>query len=272
MKKSVWLLLVCTMVAKAQQVPDTSSWKHSVVAGVTATQVSYTDWAQGGENALAWTSTLDGKSSYEPSSYIWSTSYSFAYGNTKLGTQGVRKTDDKIDIASTFTYKMGVYVNPYIAATFKSQFTQGYTYDAVGTATAISNFLDPAFITQSAGVGYQPAPEVKTRLGAALREIVTDRYTQYSGGEKTQVEGGLESVTEAEATIDDNLLFKAKLELFSAFKKMDQVVVRSDNTLTAKISKYFSTIINVQLIQERPISPRTQVKQTIALGFSYVLM
>ena len=271
MKHFSCLLLLCASTALAQPNPDTSRWKHSVVAGLTATQVSYTDWAQGGENALAWTATLDGKSSLLPANYDWTTTYNFAYGNTKLGTQGIRKTDDKIDIASTLTYKVDVYVNPYIAATFKSQFSKGYTYDALGNATEISDFLDPGFLTQSAGAGYQPIPEVKTRLGAALREIVTNKFVNYSGGEKTQVEGGLESVTEVDAKVDDNLFFKAKLELFSAFKKMDEVVVRSDNTLTAKVSKYLSTIINVQFIQERPITPRTQVKQTIALGFSYVL-
>jgi hypothetical protein len=265
------MFLVVTFIARSQQVPDTSSWKHSVVAGLTATQVSYTDWAQGGENALAWTTTLNGKSSYEPASYTWSTTYNFAYGNTKLGTQGIRKTDDNIDIASTLTYKLDVYVNPYVSATFRTQFTKGYTYDALGYGTAISDFFDPAFLTQGAGAGYQPIPEVKTRLGFAMREILTNQYTQYSGGHTSQVDGGLQFVTEIGANLDDNLLFKAKLEMFSAFRKMEEVIVRSDNTLTAKISKYFSTNIDVQIIQERPITPRTQVKQTIALGFSYVL-
>ena len=264
------ILLSFTMIANAQ-VADTSYWKHTGVAGITATQVSYTDWAQGGENALAWTTTLEGKSAYEVESYSWTSTYNFAYGNTKLGSQGVRKTDDKIDIASEFKYILGVYINPYIAATFKTQFTKGYAYDALGVGTPISDFFDPAFLTQSAGAGYQPMPEVKTRLGAALREIMTTTYTNYAGGEKTKVEGGLESVTEVDTRLEENLFFKAKLELFSAFKKMDEVVVRSDNTLTAKISQYFSTNLNVQFIHEKAISTRTQVKQTIALGFSYVL-
>ncbi len=283
MKMYAWMLIVCTTMTlnarqqadtagKARTVPDTSAWKHSVVAGVTATQVSYTDWAQGGENALAWTTTLNGKSSYEPGSIVWSTNYNFAYGNTKLGTQGVRKTDDNIDISSTLTYKLDRYFNPYLAATFRTQFSKGFTYDAAGNGKAISDFFDPAFLTQSAGGGYQPIPQLKTRLGLALREILTNRYTQYSGGEKSQVDGGLQSVTELETSIDDNVVLKAKLEMFSAFKKMKEVIVRSDNTLTAKISKYFSTNINVQIIQERPITPRTQVKQTIALGFSYILL
>lgn len=271
MKILGWILLSLIFVADAQPIADTSNWKHTVVTGVTATQVSYTDWAQGGENALAWTATLEGKSLYELPAYVWTNTYTFAYGNTKLGTQGVRKTDDKIDVASEFKYKLDVYINPYVAANFKTQFTKGFSYDALGNATSISDFLEPAFLTQSAGAGYQPIPEVKTRLGAALREIITYTFTKYAGGEKTQVEGGLESVTEVDARLDENLFFKAKLELFAAFKKLQEVVVRSDNTVTAKISKYFSTNLNVQFIQERQISPRTQVKQTIALGFSYVL-
>lgn len=271
LKKHPELLLLLFAATASAQVADTSAWKHSGVAGVTATQVSYTDWAQGGENALAWTATLEGKSLYQVETIAWANTYNFAYGTTKLGSQSIRKTDDKIDLASEFKYLLGVYINPYIAATFKTQFTTGYSYDALGAGTAISDFFDPAFLTQSAGAGYQPMPEVKTRLGAALREIVTSNYTNYAGGSKTKVEGGLESVTEVDTRIQENLFLKAKLELFAAFKTMDEVVVRSDNTLTAKISEYFSTNLNVQLIHEKAISTRTQVKQTIALGFSYVL-
>ncbi|MGB2870183.1 MAG: DUF3078 domain-containing protein [Bacteroidota bacterium] len=264
------MFLSFTLVANAQ-VADTSYWKHNGVGGVTVTQVSYTDWAQGGENALAWTASLEGKSIYAVESSIWTTNYNFAYGNTKLGSQGVRKTDDKIDMASEFKYIVGVDVNPYVAASFKTQFTKGYAYDALGVGTPISDFFDPAFLTQSAGAGYQPVPEVKTRIGVALREILTNTYTNYSGGEKTSVEGGMESVTELDARLEENLFFKSKLELFSPFRKMEEVVVRSDNTLIAKISQYFSTNLNVQIIHEKPISARTQVKQTLALGFSYVL-
>jgi hypothetical protein len=146
------MLLLCTVVANAQQIADTSNWKHTAMASVTAAQVSYKDWAQGGENVLAWTAMLEGKSLYD-----------------------------------------------------------------------------------------------------------------------LPIEGGLESVMEVDARLYDNLFFKAKLELFSPIRKMQEIVVRSDNTLVAKINKYFSTNINVQLIQERPVTSRTQVKQSVALGFNYVL-
>jgi len=37
-------------------------WKHSIVAGLTIGQVSFTDWAQGGENSLSYGLLVSGKS------------------------------------------------------------------------------------------------------------------------------------------------------------------------------------------------------------------
>ncbi|MCU0452900.1 MAG: DUF3078 domain-containing protein [Bacteroidetes bacterium] len=272
------LLLLVFQPARAQAPADSvSPWKHSLVAGLTATQVSFKDWAQGGENAFSWASTFDGKHLLDRTTWTWGNTYKLAYGQAEIGTQGVRKTDDKIDIESMLTYKTGVHIDPYFAVNLKSQFSKGYLYRAIGDSV-VSDIFDPAYFTQSAGVGYQPIPEVKTRLGAALREVVTSRYAQYADDpttaeiEKIRVEGGLESVTSIDWKIEENVLLTSKLELFSAFHQLDVVIVRNDNTLSAKVSKYLTVNLNVQLINDRVISPRTQVKQTIAFGFSYVLI
>ncbi len=272
MKRAVFLVLSITSMAAAQIPADTSYWKHSLMTSLTVTQISYTDWAQGGENALSWTGRLEGTSAYDQGPYLWSSSYKFAYGTTKLGTQSMRKTDDNIDLSSSLTYRVGTYINPYVSVALKTQFAKGYTYDPTGVGTEISNFFDPAFLTQSAGLGYQPVPEVKVRLGAAVREIITNQFRRYADGEATKVEGGMESVIEVDTRVVDNIAFHSKLNLFSAFKTFDQVIVHSDNTLAAQINKYLSTTLSVQIIQERPISPRTQIKQMIALMASYVLI
>jgi hypothetical protein len=269
---------IATTPARSQTPPDSvSPWTHGLVAGLTATQVSFKDWAQGGENAFSWASTLDGKHIFDRGMLTWGNTYKFAYGQAEIGSQGVRKTDDKIDIESILTYKTGVHIAPYFAVNLKSQFSKGYIYRAIGDSL-VSDIFDPAYFTQSAGVGYQPIPEVKTRLGAALREVVTSKYVHYADDpataeiEKTRVEGGVESVTTLDWKIEENVLLTSKLELFSAFHQMDVIIVRNDNTLAAKVSKYLTVNLNIQLINDRVISPRTQVKQTIAFGFSYVLI
>ena len=176
------------------------------------------------------------------------------------------------------TLKLGSYINPYAAASLKSQFAVGYIYDNAGNATAVSKFFDPAYIMQSVGAGYQPITQIKTRLGLALREILTSEFPVYADDpstqqvEKTRIEGGAEAAVNIEWKVMDNILFTSTVELFSAFKTFDQVVVRSDNTLAAQVNKYITANFNVQLINERPVTPRTQVKQTIALGLRYAIL
>jgi hypothetical protein len=257
-----------------------SEWKHTLVAGLTVTQVSYTDWSQGGENALAYTLSVDGKSVQDLTMTNWSNSYKLAYGQTRLGSKGLRKTDDKIELESVLTYKLGTHVNPYASATFKSQFDDGFKYnDAANTSVKTSSALDPMYLTQALGVGYQPIAQIKTRLGAALREVLSDAFayaddaTTVPTVETSRVEGGLESVTDVEIKIEENTLFTSKLEMFAPFNNIDVVVMRSDNTISSKVNKYVVVVLNVQLINDRNMgTARTQIKEGLALGVSYTFL
>ncbi len=283
--KTIPLFFFCflTLAVQAQEKtqpaapPPEFGWKHSLVAGLTLTQVAYTDWAQGGDNALAYTFSADGKSANDLEQTNLTNIYKLAFGQARLGSQGLRKTDDIIDLSSVLTIKLNSYVNPYVAATVKTQFAKGFVYDASGNGTQVSQFFDPAYLTQSAGAGIQPSKEVKTRLGIALREIVTNRFNQYADDpatidvEKVSVNGGLESVTNVDWSMDENLLLSSQLELFDPFKHLDEVIVRNTTTLTAKVNKYVTAILNVQVINEKHISPRTQIKEAISLGLSYTV-
>lgn len=281
--KSLFTLAVflpLMLSAQTDSTAEQSAWKHTLITGLTLTQVTFTDWAQGGENALAYTLGIDGKSVRDVTETNLSNSYKIAYGQTKLGSKGLRKTDDKIELESVLTYKLGTHVNPYVSATFKSQFDDGYKYDDVAnTKTKISSAFDPMYLTQAVGVGYQPMAQLKTRIGAALREVSDKNRFGYSDNAKTKpdiesskIEGGLESVTDVEIKIEENTLFTAKLEMFAPFNNIDVVVVRSDNTLSSKVSKYISVVFNVQLINDRSVTAKTQIKEGLALGISYALL
>ncbi len=283
MKKCIYSLLLLALPLWAQETaaPDTSKpapyWKHSLVGSLLGSQVTYSDWVQGGENTIAWNALLDGKSVYEKGKNNWSNTYKFAFGRTRLGDKGFRKTDDRIDLESVFTYKVNVYVNPYAAATFKSQFAPGLIYDEHGVSTKVSRFLDPAYLTQSAGVGYQLLPQAKIRVGAALREILTDQYTRFADDPKTGelekrvVEGGMESVLNVDWKWSQNLLFTSVAEWFGAFKDMKRTALRTNNTLAATVSKLVTVNFNIQTINEPRVSLRPQIKQTFGIGLNYSL-
>ena len=252
-------------------------WTHQVVTGLNLTQVSFKDWAQGGQNALAYTFWLNGNSTQDMEKTNWSTSYRFAFGQTRLSDQGLRKTDDEIFLESLLIYKLWTYVNPYASFTGRTQFAKGFEYPQ-GTEVAVSRFFDPAYLTQSIGAAYKPIPEVVTRLGIGVREVLTSQFRQYADDpattdtEKVKVRGGIESVTNVEWNFAENMQIKSDLALFAPFKTMDEIIVRSDNSITAKVNKYVSVSFNVQLINDVTTTRRTQIKQVLALGLSYTLL
>ncbi len=267
----------CKWSADTGQTPP-GDWKHSLVTGLNVTQVSFSDWAQGGENSLAYAVSGIGKSVYEPGKVSWSFSYKLGFGQTKLGSQSLRKTDDKIELETVFVYKFGSYINPYAAATLKTQFATGYKYDNLGNATPLSKFLDPGYLTQSLGAGYQFIPQVKTRLGYALREITTSDFFSYADDPKTtqhervKIEDGFESVTDVQWKMDDNVVFISKVELFMTVRTPDKAILRSDNTLRVQAAKYIAVTLNANVINDRQVSPYTQLMNSLAIGLTYNIL
>lgn len=280
MTRLVTLLLVFTATTFAQDTTQITPplWGHTLVAALTVTQVALSDWQQGGENVLSYTVGTNGKSELNTPSSKWTTSYKLAFGQAKLGARSLRKTDDKIELESVFAYKLGGYVDPYVATTVKTQFARGFTYDKrTDAATAVSDFFDPAYITQSVGAGVQFLPELKTRFGFALREVVTSSFPQYSDDpstseiERIRIDGGLESVTNVDWKIEENILLTSQIELFSPLKRLAEFTVRSTTTLAAKVSRYISANLSLQIINDKRVTPRTQIRETLGIGLSYTL-
>jgi hypothetical protein len=279
MKQLAAILLGISAINAFAQTDTTKApdwgWKHGMVAGLTISQIAFTDWTAGGDNSLAWTLGLDGKSVDDQEKTNWTNNYRFAFGQARLAAAGMRKTDDKIDLESILTYKLSTLINPYAALTFKSQFAPGYKYGGgpAGSDLKVSNIFDPAYITQSVGAGWQVNKEVKTRAGFALRETISDKYgfandPKTVSYESSKVEGGLESVTDVDWKLAENILFTSRLELFAPFKTIGRVDIRNDNKLTMQVNKFITTTITAAFLNIAPY-PRTQVKESIAVGFVY---
>ena len=78
-------------------------------------------------------------------------------------------------------------------------------------------------------------------------------------------------VTEIEWKLDENILLKSKLNLFAPIRTFDHVIVRSENSLSAKVNQVISVNLELSLINERDVSPRTQIKQSISIGLNYAI-
>jgi hypothetical protein len=271
------LALPFSLSGQEEEAPE-YGWKNQVVGSLNLTQAQFDNWSQGGENTLAWQLNLNSSSVLDQERFNWSTTGKLSYGQAKIGDIEARKSADELRVETVYLYKLGDYVNPYVSGLLQTQITTGYQY-IEDERFPVSNFFDPGYITLSVGVGYEPVPYLKTRLGAATKTTITREYAvaltdnpDTDRIEKTDTEFGALSVTELRKPLSENILLTSKLDLFSNLESLKEVDVRWDTILSAKISPYVDVSLNVELFYDSNISPKRQLKQLLALGLSYTFL
>lgn len=268
-----------TVMLTAQEKADTTKpdWKPSGTVGMNVSQIAFSDWSQGGENSLSWSLLGNFGLSYEKTDWKLANQLKLAYGMTKLGDADLRSTDNELFLESVLSYNLGWAINPYFSNTIRTIIVKGYDYKKT-PEVQIAAFFDPGYITQSLGFNYVRGKAFNTRLGVAIQETFTNSFRQYSDDPETageiesfKFETGIESSTESEFNIEENVLYQGKLRLFTRFNQLDVWDVRWDNVITAKISKYFNVNLNVLIIYEKQQSLRTQIKEALQLGITYTI-
>jgi hypothetical protein len=274
----IFALLICLQNIPAQQKDSViiGKWVPSVVLGLNISQIALSNWTQGGENSVSWTFITNAGLTYPGEEWTFRNNLKLAYGRTKLGSQDFRTNDNELYLESVLSKKFGWVVDPYLSNTLRTAITTGYSYDSVPVAK-IADFFDPGYITQSIGFTYDRLKGFNTRLGIAIQEVITNNYTHYSDDketseiEKFKLETGIETVTNGEFTMAENLIAKSSLRLFTRFESIDVWDVRWDNVITAKVNNFLNVNFTLLLIYEKQQSPKTQLKESLQLGFTYTL-
>jgi hypothetical protein len=251
-------------------------WENSFIGTLNLTQTALSNWTQGGEDAWNWQLNLNASFVDKQENYKWANSGKILFGQTRIGSGGIKKTDDEIFIETVYTRKLWNNINPYISATGRTQFTAGYDY-TLESKIKISDFFDPAYFRESIGLDYEPSENIKTRFGVSLKQTIADEFAvRYSDDpdtqnefEKIRKEVGAESVTDIKLNMNKLIVYVTKLELFSTLNRFDEIDVRWDNLFSAKVADYISVSINFILYYDKDISLKRQLKQTMAVGLTY---
>lgn len=251
-------------------------WKKELVGNLNISQNSFDNWSQGGSNMLAWQLNLNGHFVENRKQYSWANHSKLVYGMSRIAGSEARKSVDEIKLGTVYTRKLGIHVNPYVSLKLDTQFTNGYKYKDT-TRTKISNFMDPGYFVESFGAGWAASKWLKTRVGFALKQTITRDFPKpYADNpatpdeiEKIKSEMGFESVIDLKTKLHKNILLTSKLELFSNLDALNQTDVQWDTVFNTKISKFICVNLNVKLYYDRDVSPRRQIKQALALGFTY---
>lgn len=243
-------------------------WNLGLNSAFTVTQTAYKDWSPGGSNVFVWTSTLNGTAIYDTTHWNWANESQIVYGYSKQNGEVSRKTNDLIDFESVVTFKKKQYLNPYLSLNFRTQMAPGYKYKDK-TKSKISDFFDPAFLTNGLGIGYSPTKMFRTRLGLASQTVFTNKYTDYADGDKIQIDSGLQWVTHAERKLWESLLIRSRLQLFSSFDNIKGGNITWDTLMQASITKYIVVNLQAFMVYDRRVSLRAQFKEVLSIGLRY---
>ncbi len=278
MQKTILLILVFLVgITTAQTVDSTlNKWNPSLVASANLSQVAFNNWSKGGDNSLAYSFGVDWEMKYKKTGWTFKNQLKGEWGQSKTGDEISKITSNNIFNETVFTYKVGWTVEPYASNLIRTPITNGFDYGQVPEEQIVA-FFDPGYITQSIGFAYDHSEIIQTRLGLALEESFANKFAiKYTDDpettseiEKFRFETGIESITDLAFDVVENVSYKGKLRLFSAFDRFDIWDVSMDNTLSAKVNSWLNVNMTYLVVYKASETLKTQTQEAIQVGIVY---
>jgi hypothetical protein len=134
--------------------PKFKYWKFAAIANVNFNQISFTNWAAGGESAFSGTASFFPSAYYKKGNLTFENTGAFSYGIIDSKEKGVMKMEDRLEFNSKLNYQAVKKWNYSIFFSVKSQFAPGYKYP--DRINEVSKFFAPGYLSLSLGMDYQP--------------------------------------------------------------------------------------------------------------------
>ena len=199
-----------------------------------------------------------------------------SFGIIRQDSLGVRKTEDLIHFATTFTYADDGFFgrfHPILAVQIRTQFANGFTHEG-GSPKRVSTFLAPATFTQAAGLAYTPITNLTQRVGLGAKETVvaTASLRNRFGVDPERamrLEAGLEAVTHYDGEIFRNVHLKSSLTLFASFHKPEQPDALWEVFVTMKVNRWLQVNFEYHARHDTDITRALQMREILSVGLYF---
>jgi hypothetical protein len=257
-------------------------WKTGGLFTLNVAQGTLSNWVGGGDKfSLSGIAFLNLYAFYKNGKHVWDNNLDLGYGFVKTTSLGQRKSDDRVDLLSKYGYEIAPKWYLSTLFNFRTQFAKGYTYskDALDrdVRTLSSASFAPAYVLLSLGIDYRPVDYFSVFISPLTERwvIVTNDSLSAIGaygvepGKKSRNELGAFVSAKFNKEIAKNIVYTARLDLFSNYKSNPQNVdLFFTNVLAMKVNKYISANIALDLLYDDDAIGRLQVRQLLGVGFS----
>ncbi|QQV02358.1 MULTISPECIES: DUF3078 domain-containing protein [Chryseobacterium] len=289
MKKLFVLFLCSAMSAYAQVVVSDSAavdtikkpkyWSVDVKNSLLFNQVAFSNWVGGGANNVGWLANANYNLTYEKDRNLWENLIILNYGQNTTKGVGTRKTQDVINFSTNYgrQFSKSWYVSA--GASLLSQFSGGFEDGNNPEAKKISNFMAPGYVNAGLGITYRPDENLTVTLRPANGRFtfVLDKELQLAGNYGLKSDGdfflmqlGFLGTAIYKVKLMENIEMTNTASVFSNYlENPDHMVLSYNMLLNMKINKFVSSIITLDLMYDHNQIQKTQLKQTLGIGFAY---
>jgi len=286
--------------------PDSlKKWKSSAVSSLNFSQVSFNNWASGGESSISATGLFMYDLSFSDSLILWENSFDIAFGIIREGAmESLAKSDDRIEFNTSYGWSAFKKWYYNFSFNFRSQSAKGF--ESRGDSNLISDFLAPAYSTISLGMSYRNTAKSLSLQVLPLSGKLTYVHNQklanagafgldgatygqngflVKSGNRLRSEFGGSLKIQYKNNLWENVKLDTQASLFSNYKgKLSHIDVDWQLLLIMKVNKYLSANITTHLIYDDDVNlaldldkdgvfessgPRVQFKELFGLGLSY---
>ncbi|MBC9794896.1 DUF3078 domain-containing protein [Sinomicrobium weinanense] len=284
-----------------------SYWEKKNELGIVMSQVAFSNWNAGGNNAISGISSGNFVRKYKRGNVSWNNELLFRYGLNAQEDQKLRKSDDAVQLNSTFGYRTHPKSDWYYSAkfTFQTQFTNGYKYP--DRDNPISKFMAPGYLFFGLGTEYSPTTEKFTAYfspATMKATYVLDQDLANQGafgvdkalydaegnlikeGKQTRTEVGILVTSLWEKDVYKNMSFTNRVSLYTDYlNDFGNVDVDWELNFNLVVNEYVKANVGahikydndvktreVQISENETIGlePKLQLKQILGVGVSYV--
>ena len=304
--KKIYLLTICfslISVGALAQFEDGAVWQKGGDGNIAFSQTSFTNWAEGGEDALNLNLLSGFFANHKEGRKVWDNLLTLGYGIQKQGVEEIRKSDDKIDLLSKYGIQTSETSKWYYSGlfNFNSQLTNTYTYPVDADKKIISQFLSPGTFKLGIGMDYKPNETFSVFISPLTGDLlmVNDQDIANLGIHGNEVIDGIGENQKwglgalvtglLKKDLTETIKYKGKVSLFSDYLNNPQNIdVKWENLFTAQLWKLINVSLSGELRYDHDVlipvdrnndgvideldgrgGRRTQFKEVFGVGIGY---
>jgi hypothetical protein len=262
----------------------TDTVKHWSVLGKNSlliNQAAFSNWVGGGANNVGWLAGANYNITYEKDKDLWENIIVLNYGQNNTKGLGTRKTQDVLSVSTNYgrQFSKSWYLSG--GASLQSQFSAGYEDGNNPSAKKISNFMAPGYLNFGLGITYRPNDNltVTMRPANARWTLVLDEELQTAGsyglkqdGDSSLLQFGFLGTALYKVKLMEDIYLTNTASVFSNYlDRPDRLVLSYGALLNMKVNRFISTNITLDVLYDHNQIQKTQLKQTLGVGFAYTL-